>query len=521
MAQNNEYYITVPTKKLELNPVTPWGKRLQDIEDQKIKQEKEKLLSLQLQEFKEKEKILVRKIQEIKTENKLLDIQIKEDNEEKKILEIQIQEMKERDKILSLRIKEMQDKNKIIDIMIENADRNQYIDKLESKNINLLELGKNNLGNFINEIFVKLHEYLFKKQIIKNKLGFFISENTTHKQNLTKEIRTLPAMYISGGSAYEVYYNYIHKILNYSYKIDKYPRTIDYDLTFCLNERAGMMIDNKVIINNDIIRDISEFFKYIIQTKYNILNKDNYLDLNFKKVTEGADIFFDDNLSTSKYYFQKNEYFICTFKTIVVTIYMDPLYKYNFNIRISVMPNTSNTIERLVDIVFTTDETIYSNIKFLNMLKTSRLDILVPTIDSLIKTSLIAIINRGHDLLLFKKCQKDVLRLELLFKMLNMLSDSNKLILGYINLKYFDIFNYIISILVHCTKNILPTFVETNYINKLQKVNPSLDDMTHKYNGPFVIMLQKLVENPKDFIQIRNEIDIYLEQNKIKNWHIL
>ena len=384
------------------------------------------------------------------------------------------------------------------------------IRELEDANTNLIDMGHDNIELFITKLFNAVNyreiygEVMFPLLNTKEALNISILGKVDY-------YKSVPSMYISGGSAYRAYNKYISTLLGIKESSIAYPRTIDYDLTMCLRE-----------LNEYTILDLIDYFKDFIRTYYIILNQNNYIKSNFKEVTNKE--VDPGNKDKYKYiYFGSDIYEIKQFETyiwdymgIVLTLYQHPSYSYNVSFRISVMPNKgSPKMERIIDILLTTEPSVYKKVPILTILNLNNSQLWLANVNSLLQMTLNAIIYRGNDMTNYNKCRKDVYRLTYFFSLLNRVPVRLLANIGYTQPIYYDIFNYIISILKHCKSKINREEIYINYFKKLKDLEATTTTNFNKYEGTLVQLLLKLVANPSQFKVLKKEIDTYLLTNNI------
>ena len=368
------------------------------------------------------------------------------------------------------------------------TDIKQIYNNFNNINTKIIKEGQYNFNLYLSNFF---------EDIIFNKFTIFPIEILQHKlknaiilNNITSikyHTITCPIIFLSGGSAYRSYEQFFDK------KSDILPSTVDYDITCCVD------FINEISLTHYIINSI--------ETNYKILNHNNYLTNNYNFI-------LNDNIQIIINELDKYEFFLQLINNkILITMYKHPSYN-NISYRISLFRN--NIKERIFDILFTTDYLIsnkISNIKIININIFNNPPIyhLLPNIDSLIKMTLIAIINRSNNNLLYKKCIKDYYRLTKFLELLDKKSDYLHKILDYNPIKYKKIFNYIISIVPHCTKIINETILTTKYFDLIPK--PPMNNLIK-------ILLLYMLDNPEMDNNTFNEYKCKIN-DILKNYNII
>ncbi len=295
-----------------------------------------------------------------------------------------------------------------------------FHEQFDNINTDIIYSGKQNFDLFISQMCLKLIE---NKRISFKTKSVFVNNNP---KSLDTVISGHPVLYIAGGSAYDLYDKFL--LGRQSSKINTVaPKTIDYDIICCVNK-----LDIDLLIR---------IFVDIINRNYHILNTDNYINNNFEDITSEVTL-------------DPHEHIITLINNkLLISIHQHPRFLSNITIKLGL--KRFDILERFADIFISMDDEVLNKISTIHKLKIDDNYYFVPDCLSLIKLSLVALINRSNDILIYQKCIKDHLRLKYFFELLNSLPDSTTQAVNYIkssNSIYKDIFDFIMQFIPHCSK---------------------------------------------------------------------
>ena len=302
---------------------------------------------------------------------------------------------------------------------------------------------------------------------------------------VTRTIPEVPAIYTSGGNAYFAYNSLLN---NRPYDT---PLSVDYDVTFCVKD-----------INPD---NYIPYLQMLFITNFKLFNQQNLFTTYFTPI------------SASNFPLEENETIISSLNSnfMLLTKHQHPSYN-NISFRVTAKTK-GGSLERLFDFIFTSDESDFQKVKYLNLVQiyeAHQLYHIVPDVDSLIKMNLKAIINRSISRKNYRKCTKDYYRLEKIFERLNRLNNTIKLNIGYTVDSYYKIFKYIISIVPHCTMLLDNTFIIRNYISKIPAFNKINELLTAILDKPSITEDElkrydaEIIQNLESY-NVREFVDIY------------
>jgi len=374
------------------------------------------------------------------------------------------------------------------------------------KYTDIINSGKSNTDKFISLLLHDIMDSIEKKDTI--------FPNNFLNMKTKKDVRDYPAIYISGGAAYNIYDIFLlkdkAKLFEYS------PRTTDYDITFCCNN----------IDLGDSVNLLAKFFINKLQEYYSVLNTNDYMDQFAALDTSMEEI-------KKQLGMKEHENIVAVIEDkIILSLYRDPSFKFNYTFKVGLMikEGEETHYDHLFEFIFTTAPDVYDSIICIKNIEIGTNHFLVPDIISLIKLSLLAIINRGHRLNLYKKCKKDFYRLNYMFKILlpltsiqlnNILPISYK-DMGAYNIKNcYSLFQYIINLLPYCSKDIRETIV-VEHLTNLQNYSSSNFDKNYgneKFINLILNSLRNMLKNLDKPWMIefeKNKIATYLAELKKK-----
>ncbi len=355
----------------------------------------------------------------------------------------------------------------------------------EFNNINtyVFEIGKTFFDSFVFKTCYDLGNSTidFRK---KNALFFDVNNVIKHYDP------EYPAIYITGGSAYMAYDKFLLKDKSQINRVT--PKTVDYDITCC--------------VNNFDTESLKKFILFITTTNYNFLN-DLYIKDNF------------DDIRQDHIKLEEHESLIGVLNNkLIITSYQHPKYKTSITFRFTLV--RFDFIERIVDLYFTTQEEVFNKVKQINIINIgNNIYHNVPECTSLIKLSLLSLINRGNNNRLYKNCIKDYMRLKYFFDLLNKQTEIVRNTLGYTNIVgkdntvYKQIFDFIAQFLPHCSKKISDSEININFFNELPSRAADL----------FKLQLASILDSQdpptKDvFEEYKTKINKYIESSKLMEY---
>jgi hypothetical protein len=367
----------------------------------------------------------------------------------------------------------------------------------------LIEIGYDNWKEFI---YILQKDISIKCALHKNK---FINDITI------KEIKNIPAIYISGGMAYKIYDDYLlEKFPENDMKIFDYsPRTTDFDITVCIENFGQLRKFNE--------NSIGEYLHQLLEKYYIVLNKNDYIARNFVDMNiyiETINLLYPLErapLGQSP----KTEQIVGYVQNKLLITVLSERGRTNFRISVGI-EDASHTLklEHIVELIFTTEDLPYKSIKEIKMLdfkpSPTPLFMLVPDINSLILLTLTAIVNRGLSKNKYTKCKKDYLRLKFLFNKLHSITNAQLIKhIGYIpqvnGIDLMYIFDYIISIIPHCSR-LIPSESISLFFDKFPFIQAIKDGLLYIINNINNIEIVDIFT--RESRQINELIELYNKQ---------
>jgi hypothetical protein len=271
-------------------------------------------------------------------------------------------------------------------------------------------------------------------------------------------------MYLSGGSAYNIYDMYLRNIYDYDYDINTYiPRTDDYDITISINSDIGLsssIIVGNSGIENKIIRFAYEFNRAIIASPFN----DNFV------VPEAVDI-----QSITGIILPRAAVSLYGLKGAKVILSVVEFWSnYNYSISLKFSNGHESIVLSIIEIIVTKEDIAFNKINKIKMIELNSSRVFVPDIESLIKSQLYAFKNKGLEITYDpikkqkskEKCVKNYSRLQYLFNIIYVPYTLNNILFKSAFLKLSDSEQIVKFAEIHDGENLLPEYY--SYIQSLK-----------------------------------------------------
>lgn len=319
-------------------------------------------------------------------------------------------------------------------------------------NLSTNPLFKNFMLTHINNLFASIFSSDIFKDCIRTK-EYNIPDHNPHDY----------CMYLSGGSAYNIYDMYLRNIYDYDYDINTYiPRTDDYDITISINSKIDLsspIIVSNNSIENKIIRFAFEFNRAIIASPFN----DHFV------VPEAVDI---QSIAGIKLPRAASLYNLKGAKVILSV--GEFRFNYNYSISLKFSNGRESIILSIIEIIVTKEDIAFNKINKIKMIELNANRVFVPDIESLIKSQLYAFKNKGLEITYDpikkqkskEKCVKNYSRLQYLFNIIYVPYTLNTILFKSAFLKLSDSEQIVKFAEIYDGENLLPEYY--SYIQSLK-----------------------------------------------------